>query len=113
MAVHESYLVFVLDQLGGAGEVVSKKMFGGAGIYLEGFMVGLIYQNSLYLRGGSANMERFKQANCPQFIPEAKTKSIKMPYWQVPEEVMEDKEELREWALEALAAAREAKLRVG
>ena len=49
MAVHESYLVFVLDQLGGAGEVVSKKMFGGAGIYLEGFMLGLIYQNSLYL----------------------------------------------------------------
>jgi DNA transformation protein and related proteins len=36
MPVSDDFLDFLLDQLSGLGEVVVRRMFGGAGLYREG-----------------------------------------------------------------------------
>lgn len=50
MASDREFVTFVCEQLRGAGEVSSKRMFGEAAIYLDGKVVGLVCDNQLFLK---------------------------------------------------------------
>ncbi|EGW41393.1 TfoX/Sxy family protein [Desulfosporosinus sp. OT] len=50
MAVSESFKEYVVDQLVELGFVTVKKMFGGAGIYHDGLIFGLLADDVLILR---------------------------------------------------------------
>ena len=55
MAVGESYKEYVVDQLGKVGFVTVKKMFGGAGIYCDGLVFGLLVDDVLYFKADESN----------------------------------------------------------
>ena len=42
MPISDEFSDFVVDQLSGWGDVSVRRMFGGAGLYCEGVMFGLI-----------------------------------------------------------------------
>jgi DNA transformation protein and related proteins len=110
MAVSESFLEFVRDQLAPAGDIVIRKMFGGAGIYCDGAMFGLVLSETLYFRTDAASAAQFEDAGCKQFIYERPPcKPVAMPYWVVPEHLFEDADEMLVWAREAIAVARREK----
>ena len=50
MAVSNDFLEYVLDQFSAWGEVTVRKMFGGAGLYRDGKMFGLVADNVAYLK---------------------------------------------------------------
>jgi TfoX/Sxy family transcriptional regulator of competence genes len=50
MASDREFVTFVCEQLRGAGEIASKRMFGEAAIYLNGKVVGLVCDNQLFLK---------------------------------------------------------------
>ena len=50
MASDREFVTFVCEQLRGAGEISSIRMFGEAAIYLEGKVVGLVCDNQLFLK---------------------------------------------------------------
>ena len=50
MASDREFVTFVCEQLRGAGEISSKRMFGEAAIYLGGKVVGLVCDNQLFLK---------------------------------------------------------------
>ena len=50
MASDREFVTFVCEQLRGAGEIASKRMFGEAAIYLDGKVVGLVCDNQLFLK---------------------------------------------------------------
>ena len=50
MASTTDFVQFIADQCGGAGEIVTKKMFGDYGIYCDGKIFGLICDNRFYLK---------------------------------------------------------------
>jgi len=50
MASNADFVQFIADQCGGAGEILTKKMFGDYGIYCEGKIFGLICDNHFYLK---------------------------------------------------------------
>ena len=50
MASNTDFVQFIADQDGGAGEIVTKKMFGDYGIYCDGKIFGLICDNRFYLK---------------------------------------------------------------
>jgi DNA transformation protein len=104
MAVSEEYLQFVLDQLAGMKGVSARRMFGGAGIYREGIMFGLVADDRAYLRVDDFNRTSFEEAGSGPFHPYG-TKAT-MPYYEIPVDVLEDPEDLRAWAENALAAAK-------
>lgn len=104
MAVSEDYLQFVLDQLAGLKGVSARRMFGGAGLYREGIMFGLIADDRAYLRVDDSNRSSFEEAGSGPFHPYG-TKAT-MPYYEVPVDVLEDPGDFRAWAERALAAAR-------
>jgi TfoX/Sxy family transcriptional regulator of competence genes len=50
MASNADFVQYVADQCSGAGEIVTKKMFGDYGIYCNGKIFGLICDNHFYLK---------------------------------------------------------------
>jgi TfoX/Sxy family transcriptional regulator of competence genes len=50
MASDREFVTFVCEQLSGAGEISSLRMFGEAAIYLHGKVVGLVCDNQLFIK---------------------------------------------------------------
>jgi DNA transformation protein len=82
-------------------------MFGGYGLYASGLFFAVIWDNRLYLKAAAADEAAFRARGMGPFTYEGGAlKSI----WEVPADVLEDAEQLGEWARRAVAAARSAKL---
>jgi DNA transformation protein len=103
MPVSEEYLDYTVDQLGCIGEIVSRKMFGGVGLYHDGLFFGLIASDVLYFKVDDENRSHYEGAGSRAFQPYDGTYS--MNYFEVPVDVLEDVDKLREWASAAVAAA--------
>lgn len=107
MPVSNDFLAYVLDQLAGTGTLSARRMFGGAGIYIDGFFCALIADDTLYLKVDDANRPDFEAAGMGPFQPFADRPEI-MQYYEVPIDILEDREDLALWAKKALAVAQRA-----
>lgn len=107
MAITESYLNYILDQLSEFGPVDVKRMFGGAGLFHEGLMFGKIGGDVFRLKVDTHNQSDYEARGMRPYHSEKKKKG--MPYWEVPADVVEDKQELARWATKAYEAAVRAK----
>lgn len=50
MASDKDFIAYVCERLRGAGEISSKRMFGQAAVYLEHKVVGLVFDNQLFVK---------------------------------------------------------------
>lgn len=107
MAVNEDYRKFVEDQLSLFGPFESKKMFGGIGFFRDGIMFGMIGKGTLRFKVDDSNRADYESAGMLPLTSENKKKS--MPYYEVPQSVVEDREALKIWADKAFAIAVAAK----
>ena len=101
----KEFTSYVVDLMQSIGPVRGKSMFGGYGIFLEGLMFGLIADSVLYLKADKETENEFKAKGLEQFTYNKKGKEFKMSYYQAPEEVLEDGEEMNSWADKAYGAA--------
>ena len=108
MPVSDDYLEYVLDQLRAAGPVTGRRMFGGVGLYRHRHFFGLIAENVLYFKVDDGNRADFEAAGSAAFRPFG-SDSYAMSYYEVPVDVLEDIDRLREWSEKALAAAKRSK----
>jgi hypothetical protein len=69
MAVSESYLAFVLGQLEGLRGVVTKRMFGGVGIYSDGLFFAVIDNDTLFFKVDDELRPRYRSAGMSAFAP--------------------------------------------
>lgn len=102
------YCDYVLDLLTHVDGVSSRAMFGGFGLYKGGVMFALIADDVLYYKVGPDNQSDYEGAGSEPFTYSGKTKPIQMSYWQVPEDVLEDSDDLRDWTLKAYDVALKA-----
>lgn len=100
MAVSEEFLTYVLDQLSELG-VTHRKMFGGAGLYRDKKIFGLIADETVYLKVDDSNRKQYLDTGCMQFKP-FPDKDMHMPYYEIPASVLEDSSEFCEWAVVSL-----------
>ncbi len=80
-------------------------MFGGVGLYLDGLFFALIDDDTLYFKTDDSNRARFERAGSAPFCPFQDQPDRALGYWQVPAEVLEDSDELTQWAREAMNVA--------
>jgi DNA transformation protein and related proteins len=115
MAVTESYLAYVLEQLAGLGRLRSRRMFGGVGLYADDLFFGLLDDNGLYFKVDDTTRGEFVARGMGQFRPFRDKPDMSLSYYEVPAEVIEDAEALVMWARKAVrvaaAAPRKAKSR--
>lgn len=102
MPVSEGFTEYILDQLSPWGGVTSRKMFGGVGLYRDGKMFGLLADDVIYLKVDDTNLEKFVEAGSAPFKPFA-NKPTTMSYYDVPGDIMENPDDLIDWAEESLA----------
>ncbi len=110
MAVSDEFADYVVDQLSNWGEVSVRRMFGGAGLYRDGTMFGLIADDVAYLKVDDSNRDDFLRAGSAPFVPyPEKVKSTVMSYFEIPADVLEDPTALAQWAQRAWLVARKKK----
>jgi len=105
MSVSKGYLEYVLEQLAGVGDVTSRRMFGGVGLYSGEHFFGLIDDDVLFLRADDTNRADFVARGMPAFQPFKDKPEFSMSYYQAPADVLEDAEELARWARASVAVA--------
>jgi len=101
MKASPEYLNFVMEKLSAVGDIKSRAMFGGYGIFHEGLMFALISEDTLYFKVNESNRDMYQRAQSKPF-PHG------ISYWEVPTEVLEDNTKLHEWAGISIAIAQEA-----
>ncbi len=100
---------YLIDSMREFGPVTVKRMFGGQGVFHDGLMIGLVADDVLYLKVDPATEGEFKALDLPQFGYQKGEKRVGMSYYQAPESVFDDPEEMCLWAEKAYAAALRAK----
>ncbi len=103
MAVSDGFLNYVLDQLSSWRGVSVRRMFGGAGLYRSGKIFGVVADDVAYLKVDDTNRDDFVKAGSSPFNPyPEKNKATVMSYYEIPPEVLENRDELFRWAQRAL-----------
>lgn len=106
MPVSAAFRDFVLDQLQGVGDVRARGMFGGAGLYNGDRFFGVLDDDVLYFKVDEATRPAYEAAGMGPFRPfKDQPEYVMAGYYQVPADVLEDRDLLREWALGAIAIA--------
>lgn len=105
MAVSKQYLDYLLGQLEGVGRLSARRMFGGLGFYSGEVFFGLVYKERLYFKTDDATRPEYEARGSEGFRPRANLEGMKMTYYTVPAEVLEDEDEAVRWARKAVAAA--------
>lgn len=109
MSVSTDYLAYVREQLAVLGPILTRRMFGGIGIYHDEQFFALIDDDELYFKVDDDTRPRFVAAGMGPFQPFGDERAMN-GYYRVPPEVLEDADELRPWARAAVEVARRAKL---
>ena len=89
-------------------------MFGGAGIWSDGLMFGLVFDGAIFLKVDETSIPEFEREGSRPFVyTRAKSKGrvgrASLSYWRLPERLYDDPEELAVWAARALAIAQHKK----
>src|SRR3977135_3562038 len=102
---------FLIDLFSDFGPVTVRRMFSGFGISADGTNFALALRGGLYLRADEQTIPRFESECSKPFQYQTRAKTVTVAsYWQLPERLYDDPEELTEWAKAALAAAERAAL---
>ena len=98
---------FIHDLFQPFGAVSVRRMFGGAGLFADGVMFGLVSGEQIYLKVDATTVPCFEHEQREPF--EYSTKNVKRAltsYWRLSDRLYDDADELARWARRALAAAR-------
>ena len=93
----------VLTRLAALGEVTSRSLFGGHGIYWRGVIFGIVFQDRLYLKVDDQSRHDYLARGMGPFRPNER-QTLKA-YYEVPPEVVSDGEILVSWVKEAIRVA--------
>ena len=102
----EALVEHLRDLFAPFGPLSTRAMFGGHGVYIEGFIVGVIIGEALYLKTDADTREAFRRAGCEPLVYRMKGRSVAMSYWSLPESALDSPQAMQPWARLAIEAAR-------
>jgi DNA transformation protein len=91
------------DRLQKLAELEIRLMFGGAGIYAEGTMFGIVHDGRVYLKTNTSTRAAFVDLGMKAFRPPRG--AVLKSYYEVPPDILDDETELLTWARRALAVS--------
>ncbi|HEY6981480.1 TfoX/Sxy family protein [Reyranella sp.] len=107
MVAGDSFAEFLREQLAPLGHITIRRMFGKAGVFCDGLMLGMLADDTLYFRVDDRNRAAFAEAaSFPPLNYQSRGRSIDLSFWRAPDRLFDEPEELVRWARVALEAAR-------
>lgn len=111
MAVSQSFRTFILEQLGrSVPGIRGRNMFGGVGVYAGELFFALMDDDTLYFKADASTRLDFEARGMGPFQPYGEAGET-MQYYRVPDDLLDDADELGRWAERAIAVARRARAR--
>jgi DNA transformation protein and related proteins len=106
MPVSSEFRDYLLEQLEPLGPVSARRMFGGAGLFYGSVMFALLINDVMYLKTDEASQVDFEDAGTEPFSYQRgdKQQALKT-LWRVPDDVMDDVDDLLAWSRRAVDAA--------
>ncbi|MCX5571004.1 TfoX/Sxy family protein [Kaistia nematophila] len=109
MTADLDYLAELFEPVGG---VRIRRMFGGLGFFRDGLMFGIWQDDTIYLKADDATRPAFEAEGCGPFVYGSKNgRETSLSYFRMPERLLDDTDELRDWALKAIDVAIRANAR--
>lgn len=98
---------FVLELLSGVAPIAIRRMFGGAGVFKDGLIFGLLSDDQIYLKADDSLRADLMAEGAQPFLyfREGDSKGVDLGYVGLPSAAMDDPDEAVSWARRAIAVA--------
>lgn len=107
MAASADFLATLADLLAPLGAISTRRMFSGAAIYSRGQVFALVLDDILYLKSDAATAADFEAEGCEPFTYDTKDgRRVLTSYRRAPDRLLDEPDDLVEWARTALAVSR-------
>ena len=88
------------------GPVEVRRLFGGAGIFIDGTMFALVHDGVIFLKVDDESVAAFEREQLEAFSYDRKgARASLTSYRRMPDRLYDDPDELATWARAAVAAA--------
>jgi DNA transformation protein and related proteins len=102
---NNGFVEYIIDLLSEYGDISSRKMFGGYGLYSNKVIFAIIIDNELYFKVDNELSEEYKSAGSYPFTYDRNGKTIALSYFYISVGVIEDPELLKIWFNKSLTIA--------
>lgn len=100
------------DLLADIPGISSRAMFGGWSVYKAGVIFAIIADDRIYFKVDDTNRTDYERYDSRPFVyAQGNHKPTTMSYWELPEEISEDREQLCVFVQRAVEASLRAKRR--
>ncbi len=106
MTVDNGFIEHLRELLEPLDGITIKRMFGGRGVFRHGLMFALVADDTFYFKVDDQNRPSFEARDLKPWTYQNKDgKVMTMPYYQAPEETLDNADDMCEWAESAYGAA--------
>ncbi|MEQ1545677.1 TfoX/Sxy family protein [Methyloglobulus sp.] len=106
MTASTEFTEFVLEFLEPLFPVRIARFFGGAGVYFDSVQFAMIMHNTLYFAVDEYTRKKYEKAGMQPFSYVTKKGQVQVrKYFELPEEVLNDPEQLQLWTNESIQVA--------
>jgi DNA transformation protein and related proteins len=102
MSGSNPFLLQAIASMSSVAPISYRRLFSGYGIYHQHVQFALIVRDHLYFRADEASRALYTAKRMTAFLPEA---ALESNFFQLPDEVLANSEELRYWMRIAVEAA--------
>lgn len=108
MTMSPEFRDYLIDMLRPLGPVTARAMFGGGGLYLDGVIFAIVFDDVLFLKADDETKAAFEDRGMTPitYEREGRDELVEMSYWEAPSELLDDPDALCEWAERAWRTAR-------
>ncbi|NHQ94049.1 TfoX/Sxy family protein [Janthinobacterium lividum] len=102
----QALATYYIDQLASWSHITTRRLFGACGLYREGHVFGMVWDGALYLKVDDETRKTYLAAgsHALEYVSKGKVQALHS-YWEVPADVVEDRETLCIWAERAYQIA--------
>lgn len=112
MSAAREFALEIAERINGLGPVTVRRFFSGAGLVADGVQFAFVIGGSLYLKIADEFRPAFEAMGAKPFVYEGKRKPVTISsYYETPEDVIYDDDELRRWAIRSHRAAAASRLK--
>lgn len=99
------YLDYLREAFDRFGTVRVRRMFGGHGLFHQGLMFALVFDDELFLKADSESVGMFQARGLEPFRYIRQSRTVSLSYYRAPEEILDDPDQAAHWARQAYEAA--------
>jgi DNA transformation protein and related proteins len=103
--MNNDFIDYLQELFADFGAVTTRAMFGGHGLYHDGVMFAVAFEDGLYLKVDSQTRALFEVEGCVPFVYMQTEKPLTMSYWSAPAAALDSPQAMLPWARLAFEAA--------